>query len=144
MGALAETSPHAGGQSNGRFAKAVAQRRRRPAHAFQRCCAISFEQIDLRGLRTRRSDACTPSRRTCASLLPVLAEQRADLLEDFGVELGGARQGVGAGDGREVLVAQLELDGAGVKLDSRRRRPTISESRIRVDSSCAGSAVSSL
>ena len=68
----------------------------------------------------------------------------ADLLEDFGIELGWGRQRMRAGDGGEIFVAQLELNGAGVELDSRRRRPTISDSRISVASSWLTSAVSSL
>ena len=55
-----------------------------------------------------------------------------------------ARDGVRAGDGGEIGVAQLELHGAGFAAScSRRRRPTISQRRASVDSSTATSAVSS-
>ena len=90
-------------------------------------------------------DACTPSRRTCSALTPVLAKQRANLLEDFGVELGRDGKRVGAGDGGEVLVAQLELDGAGVQARSRASGgPPSLTGASSVDSSCSASAVSSL
>ena len=44
--------------------------------------------------------------------LPVAAEELADFLVDFGVELRGARHRMGARNGGEVRVAQFELDGA--------------------------------
>src|SRR5208282_2713479 len=43
-------------------------------------------------------------------------KQCARLLEDFGVELRGSGQAVGAGDGGEIFVAQFELDGASMQL----------------------------
>jgi hypothetical protein len=50
----------------------------------------------------------------CAGL-PVGAEESADLFEDLGIEIGGARDGMGAGDGGEVGVTELELERAGLE-----------------------------
>ncbi len=63
-----------------------------------------------------KDEACTPRRRICAPFFQFLRNRRADLLEDLSVELSGGRQSVGAGDGGEILVAQFELNGAGVEL----------------------------
>src|SRR5258708_9097581 len=50
------------------------------------------------------------------SLLPVFAEQSADLLEDLRIELRRGRESVGTRQRSEVFVAQLELNGAGVEV----------------------------
>src|SRR5258708_30997476 len=50
------------------------------------------------------------------SLLPVFAEQSADLLEDFRIELRRGRESVGTRQRGEVFVSQLELNGAGVEV----------------------------
>src|SRR3974390_1432023 len=50
------------------------------------------------------------------SFLPVLAEQSPYLLEDFGVELGWHCKSMSARQGCEVLVAQLQLHGARMKM----------------------------
>src|SRR6266849_7014331 len=56
---------------------------------------------------SQQANLCVP--------LPVFAEERADVFEDFVVELGGRGQSVGPGDGGEIFVAELELNGAGVE-----------------------------
>src|SRR5437588_4745112 len=48
--------------------------------------------------------------------LPVFAEQRADLLEDFRIELRRGRESVGTRQRGEVFVSQLELNSAGVEV----------------------------
>ena len=123
--ALAEASAHAGSQAHAGFAELVAQAVGGGHRVFPALLAIAFEQIDLIGLRGERGGVHAQQAHRDA-LFPVLAEQRAHLLEDFGIELRRRREGMGAGDGGEIGVAQLELNGARVKLCSRRRRPTIS------------------
>ena len=140
---LPEAALHSRRQGYARLAKLVPQLVRRGHGLLPALAAAIFEQVSLLRLpfERRRLHA---QQAHLLSLAPVLAEQCAHLLEDFGVELRGRRQRVRPRDGGKIFVAQLELEGAGVQSGSRRRRPTISESRINVDSSCATSAVSSL
>ena len=92
--------------------------RRRSAAAmrvFPALLAVAFQQVDLIGLRcelgglhSEKANRGTP--------FPILAEQSADLLEDFCVELGRCWERMGAGQGREVFVAKFELNRARVEL----------------------------
>jgi hypothetical protein len=76
---------------------------------------LIFQQIALHGLlgKGRRLHAQQPDFRAFA---PVCVEQAMNFAEDFIVELGWRVQAMRAGNGREILVAQLELQGACVEL----------------------------
>ena len=96
---------------------------------------------------------CRPGTRTTTRAPPATAPA-PPVASSSGTACGFARrfqyraawdQTVGAGDRREIFVAQLQLESASVEVrPSRRRRPTISDKRISVDSSWSVSAVSSL
>src|SRR5438067_6143937 len=46
---------------------------------------------------------------------PILTKKRSYLFEDFDIKLSWGRHGMGACDGSEIFIAQLELDGARVQ-----------------------------
>src|SRR5262249_1132896 len=74
--------------------------------------AAIFEQVKLRGGLLLERRHLNTEQAHFRSLLPVLAKEHSNLLEDFGVELGGLGQRGGACDRSEILVAQLELNRA--------------------------------
>src|ERR1700691_91460 len=83
---FAEGSAHACGQAYAGFAEFVAQAVGGSHGVFPALLAVAFEEIDLiglggegRGLHAEQADL--------RAFFPVLAEEDADLLEDFRVEL---------------------------------------------------------
>src|SRR5947199_93091 len=106
MHALAEVTAHARRQTDTGFSELVAQAVGGSQSVFPTLLAVAVKQIDLIGLRGERR--CMDAQQShLYAFLPILAEERADMLEDFGVELCWAGQGVSACDGREIFVAQF-------------------------------------
>ena len=96
MGPLAETSAHARSQTYAGLAEFVAQAVGSGHRVFPALLAIALEQVDLIGLRGERR--CLHAQKADGySFFPILAEERADLLENLGVELGCGCESVGAG-----------------------------------------------
>ena len=114
MSPLAESSAHPRSQTYTGFAELVAQAVCRCHRVFPTLLAVAFKQVDLIGLRSERG--CLHAQKSNRhALFPISAEQRAHLLENFRVELGWGRQGMGASECGEIFVAQFELNGARVK-----------------------------
>src|ERR1035441_9085091 len=115
VNAFAEASAHAGCEAYAGFAEFVAQAIGGGHRIFPSLLAVAFEQVDLIRLGTERG-GLHAEKTNLRALLPILAEEGTDLLEDFRVELGWGRQGVRAGDGGEVFIAEFELDRARVEM----------------------------
>src|SRR5271163_3841395 len=105
MSTLAEAAFQAGGEQHTGLPKLVAQTIGGGQGLLPALTAFAFDQISLAGLCVKLCGMHTEQTHL-SSLTPILAEQGSDLGKDFGVELRGMRQGVGAGDGGEILVAQ--------------------------------------
>ena len=90
MCALAEGSAHADSQAYAGLSKLVPQAIGSGQGVLPALLAISIEQVDLIGLLCERRGMYAQQSHLHA-FLPVLAKECADLLEDFGVELRGAR-----------------------------------------------------
>src|SRR6516162_6709191 len=112
---FAENSAHASGEAHAAFAEAIAEFVGCGESLLPALMAATVEQIELSRRRFFERRNVHAEQTDCTSLLPVLAEQHADLGEDFGIELRGFGERVRARDGGEVFVAQLELDRAGVQ-----------------------------
>ena len=115
MRPLAETPSHARSQRNTGLAKFVAQAVRRSQRVFPALLAVAIQQINLLRLGLKRrslhsEQADLPAR------LPVLAKEFTHLFEDFAVQLRRSRQAMRPRNRCEIFVAQLELNGARVKL----------------------------
>src|SRR5512146_1010164 len=75
---------------------------------------VAFQQVELAFLVPERGSMNAQQTNKAAGS-PVVVEKSADLLEQFRIELGGVGKSVGAGDGGEVVITQLELHSAGVQ-----------------------------
>src|SRR6267142_6600809 len=109
MSALTESTFHPGRQPNARFAELVAQmvgglKRLLPALLTRRLKQVNLRRtrFEIRGLHSQQSNRC--------ALFPVLQEEPAHRLVDFGIELRRLLERVGARERREIFVAQLQLD----------------------------------
>src|SRR5215469_18641449 len=115
MGALTEFALHSRRQGNTGLAEAVAQAVGGGKSLLPALAPLAFQQVPLHIIRAE-SGSVHAQQSHFGSLAPVPVEQSTDLPEDFGIQLGGGGESVGAGDGGEVLVAQLQLNGAGVEV----------------------------
>src|SRR3954452_2459409 len=115
VGALAEGAFHAAGERDGAFPELVADAVYGTERLLPFFLFATGEQVELSGALLEAGGADAKQADGPAGL-PVLAEEAARGREDLGIELGGVLERVRAGDRREVGVAQLEADGAGVEL----------------------------
>ena len=115
MRTLAETAAHSRGKSDTGLSELVSQLVRRGESVLPALLAVPVQQIHLRGLRTEGRHL-HPQQPDLISSLPITSEQSPDLLENFSIELGGAGPTVSAGNGCEILIAELELHRPGVEV----------------------------
>jgi len=135
---------HSRRQRDGRFTVLVAQTVGRGQRLFPAPVLVFGEQAELRfgGFERRHVHA---QEAHLLPGLPVLTKQRTRLIENFGVDLRGALERVGARDGREIFVAQLQLNGAGVQFVlAQAAAHHLREAAPALASSVPASAVSSL
>ena len=92
------------------------------AHLFKSDTTVKLGQLAVRSFESFAPDAATfasaldlPLKLADTIFARVGEKIAREAVEDFRIDLGRPVEGVGAGDGREILITQLELEGAGVQ-----------------------------